>query len=217
MSKKPAKKKEAETNKPAVRFTTEDLEQILKSDMRLNASPAVVKATVTKLLNQYQNADEEKKQELNEKYTEKTLQALAIYNLENHVLLVDTTTSEEHRTFAIEMATEIIKEYDCKTAVEKTLAHTITSAYIRAMEYSKLLSRVSNMEFISDTKIRYYGMLGKEIDRANRQYISGLSTLALMKAPRLAVTVKTKNAFVANNQQINASQDNKEGEIIDAE
>lgn len=212
-SKKKSKPKKDTT--PYKPFTKDDLHLILRDQSRLTASPDTVLNKMTDILNQYEGATEEKKDELNTKHREISSQALAVFNLDNHLLLASSTTSEEYRTFAIEFANQIIKNYECKTPVEKSLAHTISSAYIRMMEYSALLSRVKNMEYITDAKIRYYGMLGKEIDRANRQYLSALSALSQIKSPKLAVTVKTQAAFVANNQQINATPEKPQGEIID--
>ena len=50
----------------------------------------------------------------------------------------------------------------------------------------------------------YYNFLSKEIDRAQRQYITGLQTLKQLKSPSLPVTIKTTTAYIAENQQVNS-------------
>ena len=51
--------------------------------------------------------------------------------------------------------------------------------------------------------------MSKHIDRANRQFITALTTLKQIKMPSLAISVKTKAAFVAQNQQLNVNPSNK--------
>ena len=46
-------------------------------------------------------------------------------------------------------------------------------------------------------------IIGLELDRANRQFLTALQTLKQIKAPQLEVNVETKTAFVAQNQQFN--------------
>ena len=52
-------------------------------------------------------------------------------------------------------------------------------------------------------------MISKELDRANRQFITALTTLKQIKAPSLEINVKTKAAFVAQNQQLNVNPTDK--------
>ncbi len=50
--------------------------------------------------------------------------------------------------------------------------------------------------------IKYLSVLSKELDRANRQYISALQTLYSLKQPPLSVSLKTDTAYLANQQVI---------------
>jgi len=45
--------------------------------------------------------------------------------------------------------------------------------------------------------------LGKQVDSANRQYISTLTLLREMKQPQINIKVQSKQAFVGQNQQFN--------------
>ena len=73
------------------------------------------------------------------------------------------------------------------------------------------------VEYISDERTRYLGYLSKQMDRAHRQYLSALMTLKQLKAPAIEMNIKTKNTFVAQNQQINATQptESNKNETID--
>jgi hypothetical protein len=46
-------------------------------------------------------------------------------------------------------------------------------------------------------------VIGRELDRANRQFISALTTLRQLKAPTPSINVIAKNAFMAGQQQFN--------------
>jgi hypothetical protein len=67
-------------------------------------------------------------------------------------------------------------------------------------------------EYLSDERTRYLAMLWKELDRANRHYLTSLNTLLEMKKPQMSINVKTKNAYFSQNQQIN--NNNQEDENI---
>ena len=61
------------------------------------------------------------------------------------------------------------------------------------------------VEYLTHEKNGYYSLISKELDRAHRQYITTLTLLQQIKQPSIKVNVKTKNAYIAENQQINAS------------
>jgi hypothetical protein len=52
--------------------------------------------------------------------------------------------------------------------------------------------------------------MSKELDRANRQFITALTTLKQMKTPSIEINVTAKTAFVGKNQQFNANKSNNE-------
>ena len=104
----------------------------------------------------------------------------------------------------------MIKEYKCQTASEKALAEVIAGAYVRILEYSTKFNCCARITSVSNDINTYYAMLSKEIDRAQRHFITALTTLKQIKAPKLDINVKAKNAFVSQNQQINANQKSNE-------
>jgi hypothetical protein len=104
------------------------------------------------------------------------------------------------------VANQLVAEYDCKTASEKMLAQTAAWAYCRMIEYSRKLNGITRQEYLSSVKTGHYAVLSKEVDRCVRQYLSAINTLKHFKQPSLNVTFKAQNAFVAQNQQINADK-----------
>lgn len=130
--------------------------------------------------------------------------ALSVVALDTHYLAAETV-DQKYRPLIIQFARDIVTEYQCKTSSEKALVETIVIAYGRILELSKLFNEAQHIEFLSDVKNGYYGMIAKELDRAYRQFASSLLILKQIKAPVLEVNIKAKTAFIAQNQQINTT------------
>ncbi len=127
------------------------------------------------------------------------------FGLSTHIPIAETTR-EEYRTFLIQMIKDIERENDCKTAIEKALAETIASSYVRTLEYSKDLTLYTQDNNLSHEKNGYCNVLSKEIDRAYRIFLNASMTLKQLKNPLLDVNIKSKNTFFAQNQQFNNNQ-----------
>lgn len=148
--------------------------------------------------------------------TEKFRKALTLYGLDTHFPL-EETVAERYRPLVMEFSRKLIQDYNCQTAGEKALAEVIVSAYARILTYSRQLGGATQTISFTKVHVELYSMLSKELDRANRHFITALTTLKQLKAPSLEISVKAKTAFVAQNQQINATNNptSKEDEIID--
>lgn len=182
------------------KYSPEIVRQFLAKDLKFQGHPNT-------MLEQLVEAIPDAQQGKNMKHYDELLQiSTQIVNLENHVLLFKTTT-ESYRTFAIEFADRLSAEYECASPSEKALVQIITSSYIRTLQYAEMLSinTSGGGKPITQERNNYYNFLSKEIDRAQRQYVTGLQTLKQLKSPNLPVTIKTKNAFIAENQQVNNS------------
>jgi len=135
--------------------------------------------------------------------------AFMAYGLETHYPIAETVI-EKYRPLAIEFSCQLIQEFDCKTVGEKALAQIVVSAYIKVIDNSRRFNNcLESGKYISDERTRYLSVMSKHIDRANRQFITALTTLKQIKMPSLAISVKTKAAFVAQNQQLNVNPSNK--------
>lgn len=185
--------------------------------IQAEVDPDKIKEDASEAIYDYQvyPKNNKRKKELQEIAIEKTKQVYPLFNLDNHCLL-SLVTGDQYKSFAIDFANKIVLEYQCKTPSEKALAEIISGAYVNYLEYSYLLRNALKDRFLSQERNNYYNVLSKHIEKAHRQYITGLTTLKQLKNPPIEVNVKTKNAFISNNQQINATQNiNKEtGEII---
>lgn len=142
--------------------------------------------------------------------TKKEIQSFAIqtmirFGVDTKLPLAESV-SERFRPLVIEFSNDLIEEYKCITQGEKALAQVVANAFIRIIEFSQTLHNWRNVEFVDDQQTRHYSKIGKELDRANRQFVSAIGTLKLMKASSIELNVTANNAFIAENQQINVNK-----------
>lgn len=129
--------------------------------------------------------------------------------LDTHLPVADSVP-EEYRPFLVNMTREIEHDYDCQTAVEKSLAETIASSHVRVIYYSRRLNDLIRGESLpKKDKTNFYNFIGKEIDRAQRQLNSSILTLKQVKVSSQPCNITAKTAFIAQNQQINNYENNE--------
>ncbi|MFA5047875.1 MAG: hypothetical protein WC516_02415 [Patescibacteria group bacterium] len=101
---------------------------------------------------------------------------------------------------------QLFREYGCLTASEKVLAQVAANAYVRILECSRSMEKSRVGIYLGGNTAGYYSVIGRELDRANRQFISALTALKQFKSPKLEINVTAKNAFMGNNQQFNSNK-----------
>jgi hypothetical protein len=126
------------------------------------------------------------------------LKILRTLENDSHCAMMESF-NENNRIPVFEMTNDLIKELNCTTEIEKSLASTVVMSYMRFLDNSRRLNNEYETGQISDLRNKYIDNLSKQIDRAYRQYITSLVTLQQIKAPKLELTVKTKNAFIGQN------------------
>jgi len=135
---------------------------------------------------------------------------VALGNIGNNSALSDSIGVREYKIMATSLCNDLIREYDCKTPSEKATAQIIANAYIRIMKYSRRLDAFNDIDYLSFEKNGFYSMISRELDRAERQYISALGILRQMKQPQMQVNIKTNTAFIADKQQLNLNNQTNE-------
>jgi len=144
--------------------------------------------------------------EMSDEDREYLINSLALINNfnSNHVPLAETQEEWSLRTTVIEMTNDIIKEYNCNTTLEKSLCEIIANSYWKTLQISKKITNVMlAWEYLSNDRTKYLSMLSIELDRANRNYLNALNNLIEIKKPQMNINIKTKNAYIGQNQQFN--------------
>jgi len=140
---------------------------------------------------------------------EKTLNLLRDLGVETGYALLSCLKETDHN-LAIDIKNNLQKEFNCQTYSEKMLVDLVANSYIRELSYSRLMEVRNTPEYLSHEKTGMLNFYSHEVDRAHRQFISGIETLKLMKEPALRVSIRTNNAFVSDKQQFNNNVENNE-------
>lgn len=133
--------------------------------------------------------------------------AMTLMEFDKGVLLMNSVP-KLHRVFALEFSKNIQKEYKCETPSEKSMAETISLNFVRILEAQRKINSYLEMGTINQNGIGYLNVMSKELDRAQRHYLSSLQALRMLKAPPLEVNIKTQNAFMGNNQVLQKNEIN---------
>lgn len=167
---------------------------------------ALLKELTQDIIPKCLDSKNEKNEVVKKRFTDKSMLLLRIFENESHVALMESF-SENYRMFSKEMADDLIKEFNCIKEYEKALAKLMTNAYIRVLDNSRRLNNELESREITPNKNVYIANLSKQVDRANRQFISALMTLKQLKVPQIEMNIKTNTAFISNNQQVNVNKD----------
>ena len=119
---------------------------------------------------------------------------------------LSVTLGTKHAGLGIELRRQLIKDFQCSTHADKVLVDTVVCAYVRYMTcVESFQSYLNDVNFLSHEQTQFIGVLSKEMERANRQMLTAYQMLVNRKQPPLQVQINMKNAFLANNQQINTT------------
>lgn len=112
---------------------------------------------------------------------------------------------EKYRAFCIDLSRSLQKEYQCEMPSEKATAELVAVNFIRTLEIQNKINSYLGRGEITDMGVRYVAVLSKELDRANRHYLSSLQTLKMIKQPAIEVNIKTQTAVVGQNQIVQSN------------
>jgi len=129
------------------------------------------------------------------------VQAMSLREFETSVAMA-SGLPEHVRTLAMQMSKELQTEYKCDTSGKKSLAEVSALNYCRVLVVQKRLNNFMEKESYGDLTIKIIATLSKELDRAERHYITSLQALEVGLQPPMSMTVRTQVANVANQQMV---------------
>ena len=122
------------------------------------------------------------------------------------VLYSNNPKKDERRYGLLAIRQRLIKENDCKSAMELILVDQLAAAYWRLMRYEfyafRLPSNDNDGWSFDQLKVNVVKESRRQIEQAHRQIDVCLTMLKNFKQPQLKVNVKTDNAYFAQNQQV---------------
>ena len=121
--------------------------------------------------------------------------------------LLQMIPKKEEQVYGIyDIRQRLIKENNCKSAMELILVDQIAAAYWRLMRYELYAYRLPSTEnegwSFDQLKVNILKETRKQIEQAQRQIDLCMVQLMNLKQPQLKVHVKTDNAYFAQNQQV---------------
>lgn len=214
--KKKVKQVATASKKELVKYTPNEAKDIL---MKIMKAPSVdleysLELFGENILSKFTHGNPAQKKEAKEELYTKGREIMLMLEVDTHWNLAEAF-NDQYRGMVVELTSQIIKEYDCITHAEKMLAEIIANAYTRVLDASRRLNNDLGKPGteISENKTKYLLMLSKLHDRANREFLNALIALKQLKAPTIEMNIKANTAFIAQNQQNNASQ--PEHETVD--
>ncbi len=120
---------------------------------------------------------------------------------------VENTVHRNQSKYVKILRQRLIVEYHAQTMSERMLIDLAINAYFRSLHSAMIyngftMDEKGNTSF-SQLRINMIKELGKNIELANRQFLSTLATLREIKRPPINIKVHSNQAFVAENQQFN--------------
>jgi len=120
--------------------------------------------------------------------------------------LMTISLTEHYKTFAIDLLRNLKKEFSCQTVSEQATAELATINYIRTLDIQRKMTNYLGRGEITDMGVRYLAVMSKELDRANRHYLTALQTLRMLKQPPMQLNIRAETAVVGQNQIVQTNQ-----------
>ena len=198
------KKKKLKTKALAKPLTTDEVSQVLQNLLDTNNQQKQATKDLQEQLAKLhaKQSDEENRQAIN-----KNLEKLFRLREQESQFELMNAFIERQQPVVKEMALRTAEEYGCQTQLEKSLATTVAHAYMRYVDCSRRLKNELECENITSNRNRYIEIMSKQVDRAHRQYLSSIQSLKLLKAPAVNMKVNVDTAYMANQQQFNATKE----------
>lgn len=126
--------------------------------------------------------------------------AMTLFEFDKGVLLINSVPSL-YQVFALDFCKKLQFEYKCKTDSEKSLAEITAINFVRVLDIQK---KLANLTVSATTRydVQYVAVLSKELDRAERHYLTSLQALRTLRNPSFELNIKANNAVIGNNQAV---------------
>ncbi len=129
------------------------------------------------------------------------LKAMALYEFDKGVLMSMGLT-DTAQPFAIQLSQDYQKEYKCETVSRRSLAELAALNYCRILDIQRRISSYLGRGEFTDMGVKYLSMLSKDLDRAQRHYLTSMHALEMGLQQPLTVSIRTNTANIAGQQAI---------------
>ncbi len=176
--------------------TFSELRDILKPEQtqrRLKLRP--IKDEIRDLQFQLASGDPEVLSTTEEQLSDLKIRFLSVSETDSHIALMESF-DPHFQDMALELTAQFIEENGCTTMVEKMQAELLVNAFLRVLADSRRLNEtLREQAYGGATKeqSRHIAILSKQVDRANRQFLSAVMVFKHWRAAPVSLSVKTTN------------------------
>lgn len=130
--------------------------------------------------------------------------AMTLFEFEKGVLM-SSSIPDRFIVFALEFSRNLQKEFNCLNPSEKSMAEIIAINFVRVLELQRKIKDLYGKGNINKLEMEFLAILSKELDRAQRHYLTSLQALKMLKSPAFEVNIKTQTAVVGQNQVVQSN------------
>ncbi len=123
--------------------------------------------------------------------------------------LLTLSVTENYKTFGIDLMRKFQTEYACSHASEKAMAELAAVSFIRILDIQRRITNYLDIGTFSGIGVQYVATLSKELDRANRHYLSAIQLLRTLHQLPMQVNIKTNTAVIGQNQIVQTNEINE--------
>lgn len=148
------------------------------------------------------HGSQKERDKVKESFKKNANEAIRALETDVHSGLIEAV-DERYASSVKVLADQNIRDYSCRTSLEKAVASEVAHAYIRILSCSRKLNNMFTLKSSTSVLNQYTAILSKQADRAHRQFLNAVMVLKQLKAPTIEMNIKANTAFVSQNQQIN--------------
>jgi len=142
-----------------------------------------------------------KDKEYSDKERDIIFSALCLDEFNNGLQLGHAVPSHAE-AFAVDLSHQLQNQYQCTTPSKKSLAHMAALNYCRIFSIQRQIHNVSGNGRLTDLGIKYLTIMSKELDRAQRHYLTTIQALEIGLQPAIKLSIRTQTANIASQQAI---------------
>jgi len=182
----------------ATKMNADEVKTYLRDIYRSTSDPAHVLKEVSKDI----PTEEGKEIEVGE--NSNLFKAITLIEFDNGILM-SRAIPRQYVTFGINMLRQLQEEYRCRNVSEKATAELAAINYIRTLDIQRRINNYLVLDSATNFGLKFLAIMSKELDRANRHYLTAIQALRMTKQPRMQVNIKTDTAVIGQNQIVQSN------------
>lgn len=120
----------------------------------------------------------------------------------HHGVLMGWAIPESYQSFAVQLSRDYQNQYKCDSEGKKSLAELSAINYCRILIIQRKINNYLSKSDITELGLKYLAIISKDLDRAQRHYLTSMQALEMGLQQPLNVSIRTNTTNVASQQAI---------------